>query len=319
MAKTEVEDTKPPLSKRMITYVIDLGIIGMMAVIIFAVANIITKNSSGYKALDNQITEIKNDSGLYIDGVDIISYTKNESHFTSYETRKNYLSSHIDSFYVNTNFFTSEKSTKTISEYNKRKLEAKSGETPLFVYHEGVISENAVEPEKLYNFYSTEINDNSYSFLLYNNNYSSLMKASFWIVVAEIVISSTIMYSIVYLLFPLVIFKRGRQTPGMKLMKIGLISYHAVNVSSGVYVGRFFFCLIICFYLNFIAFLIPAIVSISMTFLGKTSPSLPNYIFNDYFVDIKNQDIYLDEVERRMSSESVNKSSIENKDFVIKQ
>ena len=316
--KIEIEYTKAKLSKRFVTYVIDLGLIGTFAVILFALTNLVTKNTEAYKNLENNISEIRNESGLYIDGVDIITYTKDENNFSSYEDRKNFLSNHIDSFYVNPSFFTNELSASTIKEYNTRKLNAKGDNNiPLFVSIEGQIKERPVAPEQLYNFYSEEISSYSYSYLFYNAQYVNLIKASFWTVTIEVVICATLMFSIVYLLFPAVIFKRGRQTPGMKMMKIGLINYHAVNVKTGVYIGQFFFILLVMFYLSFFAFLIPAIVSISMTFIGKTSPSLASYVFNNYFVDVKNQDIYLDEVERTFAQEKVNEASIENKDLKI--
>ena len=76
--------------------------------------------------------------------------------------------------------------------------------------------------------------------------------------------------------------------------------------------------LVFFFYLDIFAFLIPAIVSISMTFLSKTNSSLANYVFNDYMVDTTNKKIYYDAFERNMAEERLKKASIENKDFIIK-
>ena len=67
------------------------------------------------------------------------------------------------------------------------------------------------ELDEIYNFYSSEISDYSYSYLFYNLDYTNLIKASFWVVTIEILICATLMFFIQYFLFPVFIFKRGRQ------------------------------------------------------------------------------------------------------------
>ena len=53
-------------------------------------------------------------------------------------------------------------------------------------------------------------------------------------------------------------------------------------------------------------------------FLTKTNQGLTNYVFNDYFVDVTNQHIYLDEGERQSSKTNLENMSIENKDLLLK-
>ena len=76
--------------------------------------------------------------------------------------------------------------------------------------------------------------------------------------------------------------------------------------------------LIIFVYLNFFAFLIPSILSISMMFLSKSSSSLVNYVFNDYMVDVTNQKIYYNALELEEAKFTLQKASIENKEFKLK-
>ena len=120
------------------------------------------------------------------------------------------------------------------------------------------------------------------------------------------------------MVLPLTCFKRGRQTIGMKLEKIGLISVKAVNVGVGKFVGRFVFNYFVFFILDFVGFLIPAIVSVTMMYVNKTNSNLTNYVFNDYAVDVADKTIYLNALEREESEFKLQEISIENKDFTLK-
>ena len=55
-----------------------------------------------------------------------------------------------------------------------------------------------------------------------------------------------------------------------------------------------------------------------MMYVNKTNSNLPNYVFNDYAVDVDNQTIYLNALERAESEFKLQEISIENKDFTIK-
>ena len=104
----------------------------------------------------------------------------------------------------------------------------------------------------------------------------------------------------------------------MKMEKIGIISIHADNVTTGKFVGRFFFNYFVFFILDFVGFLIPAIVSITMMFVTKSNSNLTNYVFNDYAVDITDKTIYLNSLERDEAEFKLQEISLENKDFTLK-
>ena len=104
----------------------------------------------------------------------------------------------------------------------------------------------------------------------------------------------------------------------MKIENVGLVSIKAVNITVGKYIGRFVFNYFVFFILNFVGFLIPSIVSITMMFVNKTNSNLPNYVFNDYAVDVTDQRIYLNSLERAESEFKLQEISIENKDFTLK-
>ena len=88
----EVVYKKAKLSKRMFAHFIDIGLFFLATVITFSIVNMIVTHSGWFKSKDNRLTEIKNESGLFEDGVNVISYVdelKNDDDSPySYEQRK---------------------------------------------------------------------------------------------------------------------------------------------------------------------------------------------------------------------------------------
>ena len=314
--KIEVVYKKAKLGKRMFGYFIDISLLFLTSFILFSIINIPVTHSGWYKSKNNELVQLKNDSKLYVNGINIVDYVADDTEFSSYEEKKSYLSVSIDEFYKNTTYFKDLDKIKT--EYEVRKLQAKKNGTNLFVVSGDEVVENAVSAEYLYNFYIDEVSNYSLGYLFRNAKYFYLTRFSFLVSAVEFAILFTLSFLIYFLVLPLTCFKRGRQTIGMKLAKVGIISVHALNVSSGKFIGRFIFNYIVFFPLNFVGFLLPSIVSISMMYLNKTNSNLTNYVFNDYAVDVSDKLIYLNSLERAESEFKLQEISIENKDFTLK-
>ena len=314
--KIEVVYKKAKLGKRMLAYFIDIGLLIMSTLIMLSIINIPITSSPWYKSKEAELVQLRNDSGLYENGINIVDYVSTNSDYSSYEEKKNFLSERIDNFYKNTTYFNDLEKIK--NDYETRKLEAKKDGVNLFVKEDGEVKENAVSPELLYNFYMDETQNYTYAYLMRNANYFYLTRFSFLVTVVEFISLFTLFFVVYFLILPLTCFKRGRQTIGMKLEKNGLISVKAVNISTGKYVGRFVFNYFVFFILNFVGFLIPSIVSVTMMYVNKTNSNLPNYVFNDYAVDVTDKTIYLNALERAESEFKLQEISIENKDFTIK-
>ena len=314
--KIEVVYKKAKLGKRMLAYFIDIGLLLISTFIMLSIINIPITHSAWYKSKENELTEIRNETGLYINGINFVDYVSSSSDYPSYEEKKDFLSSHIDTFYKNTTYFNDLNKIK--NEYESRKLKAKKNGVDLFVSQDGQVVENAVSAEWLYDFYVNETENYTFGFLMRNTNYFYLTRFSFLVTVVEFVSMFTFFFIVFFLVLPLTCFKRGRQTIGMKLEKIGLISVKAVNVGVGKFVGRFVFNYFVFFILDFVGFLIPAIVSVTMMYVNKTNSNLTNYVFNDYAVDVADKTIYLNALEREESEFKLQEISIENKDFTLK-
>ena len=314
--KKEVVYKKAKLGKRMLAYFIDVGLLIMTTLIMLSIINIPITNSNWYKSKQDELIQLRNDSGIYEDGINIVDYTADNSRFDSYEKKNEFLSMHIDAFYRDTTYFNDLNKIK--NEYESRKINAKKDGVNLFVQDDGKVVENAVSPEWLYDFYVEEIQNYTLAYLMRNTNYFYLTRFSFLVTVVEFVSLFTLFFTVYFLILPLTCFKRGRQTIGMKLEKIGIISVKAVNVTTGKYIGRFVFNYFVFFILDFVGFLIPAVVSITMMYVNKTNSNLTNYVFNDYAVDAADKTIYLNALEREESEFKLQEISLENKDFTLK-
>ena len=308
----EVVYTKAKLGKRLIAHFFDISILAICVAFGVTISNQVVTSTGLYKQKEAAIAQIRNDSGLYVDNTDIVTYA--ETHGADNVEKKEIVRDHINLFYHNSTYFADE---TIINQYNERK----KARTDIFVineFDEPVEKSDAGYAAALYEFYKSEYNNISLGFLLRNTTYFYLVRYQFWSVLIQTISLITLFFTIFYLIFPLFIFKRGRQTIGMKLEKIGLISVRADNIQTGVYIGRFFFMYFIFIPINFVSFGIPSIISISMSYFSKRNCSLPNYVFNDYMVDVSNQQIYLNAYEREESLIKLQQISIENKDLRLK-
>ena len=314
--KIEVVYVKAKLGKRLFAHFIDLSILFLATMIFFTITNVIVTHSGFYLYKEEQLTQMRNESKMYEKGVVITTYVQNDELYPSYAAKKDELSSRIDEFYQNPTYIISE---DTVKDYNKRKLEAVDNNIHLFVVEDSKIVENNVVSHKvLYNFYVNEIDNYALANLFHSSDYFYLVSFNFLTSAIQVAILLFVNFVVLYLILPTTCFKRGRQTIGMKLEKIGLINVRAENLSLGVYIGRFWFMFIIFIPINFVSFLIPTFVSVGMMYFTQTNSSLVNYVFNDYMVDVTNQMIYYNALEREESGYRLEKMSIENKDLRLK-
>lgn len=103
-----------------------------------------------------------------------------------------------------------------------------------------------------------------------------------------------------FLLVPL-LFRRTRQTLGMKLTRIGLLGADGLALGNSRVVVRFLFLFLVEVVLSLLSFLLPLFVSFGMMLFSKTHQSLHDYVCNTYCVSLEDATIYLDKAEYRLS------------------
>lgn len=310
-SKTEVVYTKAKPGRRMLAHIMDIGIFLFTAIMLFTVSNLVVKNSSSYIRSMERLAQVKNESGIFTDNIVISTYVEDNAKFPNITDKNEYLRKGIDYFYHNPTYF--DDISKQMEVYDKRRLDSS-----LFEEKDGQVVEKKVLVNQLYAFYKSEVDDRAVVLLLNNLEYVSLSRISFIAALIEIIISATLSFIIFYYIFPAFIFRRGRQTIGMKLSKVGLITIHAVNETLGIYTLRAVFMFFVFIPINFVSFMIPTFISITMMYVNKTNSSLVNYVFNDYMVDVTAQDIYLNDLERIEAQESLKQASLENRDYRLK-
>lgn len=315
--KTEVVYTKAPVGKRMYAHLIDVLIFIFTGIILFTISNISIKNFSFYKQNAIDLHNLREDSCLYVDDQIITTYVQDDEKFPNTEDKKDELRWRILEFYNNPTYFSDV--SEQMAKYDKRRLDALNESTHLFIRNdEGIVVENTVEAQLLYDFYVAEVSDYSIIALYQNSEYIWLLRFSFIATVVQIVIASFISFAIYYVILPTTVFRRGRQTIGMKLNKIAIISIHAVNETLPIYLLRSLFMYIVFVPVNVASFLVPTFISLGMMHFTQTNSSLVNYIFNDYIVDIKDQDIYLNDLERIDALNNIGTVSLKNKEIELK-
>lgn len=194
---------------------------------------------------------------------------------------------------------------KDISIYNDYKKEAiysfNDEETNLFVKENDVYIRNSAlnnsdYDNTYYEFYSNLIKEKAPGYLFKSKAYRNNLKTQIIQNVLLFYLSLFLASTIVYYIIPLFL-KRGRKTFGMKMTSIALVDVRGLSVTLKRFTLRYLFFFFIVLTLSLVSFLIPILISITMSFISKSGQSLTDYVLNTYKVDSSTNSIYLDEIE----------------------
>ena len=137
-------------------------------------------------------------------------------------------------------------------------------------------------------------------YLFQNEDYASSSKAIILIYTFSIIGDFLFAILVFFLIVPL-LFGKTKQTLGMKMTHLALVSADGLALSTGRFLGRFLFLFLIEVVLSLASFLIPFFVSLGMMVLSKTHQSLHDYVLNTYCIFLDKGEIYKDEAEYRLS------------------
>ena len=318
MMNKELEYNKAKIYKRFFAAFIDLFCVFLMTFILFSLTNMVLPHIESYSSLVEKRNNLLDESHLYDENYLVITdVITDEKEFPTFNSKKDYLSEHIEEFYNSSLYFDDLSEIK--EEYDKRRIEYRYNGIKLFDYNENnEIIELNVSPEYLTNFYIEEVNNYCLKYLFNNIDYVETTRIISLVSILNFACWLILMVTLFYLVFPLWIFKRGRLTIGKRIFSIGLIDGNALNITNSKYILRFLFILFIMFILSFFSFLLPIFVSIGMMLISKRQQDLVDYIFNNYVVDIKDSEIYLDYLEYLDKNNIDKKLSIETKDLNLK-
>lgn len=311
----ELEYDKPKLYKRYMAFFVDAILTSILGMLLFALSGFISSNVKSYKDIVTTREEIQISSSLYTsEGESVLIYTENVD--MTYLDKKNYLSSCIESFYHNDDFFTID---DYYSAYQERKKEYQNDDGKnIFILKDNLYVEDTSYLDKdFYDFYYKEIEKYCTGYMFLNQTYKELSSKLTILYVILLVISFMISFLVFFFIMPLIL-KRGRRTIGMYLFKIGLINASALNLDVKQYLIRSLFVFFIGFVLDIVTVFVPLLVSTTMMHLSKTGQDFFDYMSLSYVVDISKKDIYMNYEEYEKGVIIHQKSLLEDNDYELK-
>lgn len=309
----DVEYSSPKLYKRYFATIIDLFLVAIIGMLFLALSSLIVSNVPAFKDMVSSRDTMQVESGLYTEDNQLYTlYYKDNTDYTTLE-KKEKLSSILDSFYSNTDYFSDDRYYQS---YQNRKKDATYNGESIFVEQNGVYIESSFSDDVYYSFYESELNHYAVSALSLNETYYRYTVSIFFAFVIELLVSFSLSFTVAFLVIPLIL-KRGHKTLGMYLFHISFISADAINLKTKKYVARFFLVYGIGFLLDIVTVFIPLIVSMFMMHLSKAHQDFFDYVTNTYVVDTLKKDVYLDESEYLRRQKMSQEASIENNDLHI--
>lgn len=328
-----LEYPKAPMSKRMISILLDFVCVALVGLGCFVLVRLAMENSSWYNSAYESYMSICEQSHLYYDVENseglttMLTYVENATDedgnalYTT-EEQNDELEECLTHFYNSTGdlFFSISESDEEYSSYSSwRETRASYGDVNLgygaYVYYNQkigtsaytydgtsyfllntsgeIVVNSALDAEALHNFY-VSASDQAQSYLANNDTYVEAARTLLVIVnFVAIPISLFTSCLIFYFLIPLIFFRRGYQTLGMRPFHLYLLNAHAISPSFRAFLGRTLILFFVEIVGSLVTFGIPLIVSFSMLAFRKDGQCLHDYLSGTYMVDAADQSVYV--------------------------
>lgn len=217
----------------------------------------------------------------------------------------------LTSFYSDSLFFDGSTGTERYLEY-KDQARLPDGQK-MFENGKRVLVNDDYD-EDYYSFYK-DCFEVARGYLSQNGSYRKANQTIFFSYTFSIVGTLLFPFPFFFLLVPL-LFRRTRQTFGMRLCRIALVDGNGLALSNGKTVGRFLFLFLVEIVLSLFSFLVPLFVSVGMVLLSKTHQTLHDYVFNTYAISSDKATIYLDRADYLLSKKETKPSlSLEDREY----
>lgn len=302
-APITLEYYKAPLGKRMFAFFFDLLLLALVALAFFAGARAILENSESYRSAFSTYVSVSTDSGLYVyketddNLIQITTYYSSETYAIQNQKEEEAL----QKFYAMDEFFPDKDGAEIYAKQKMGDGRIGAGDNlSYFVLNEKseIVANPAYSDEKMHSFYLDAVNTGAQYF----NNVDAYVSASktLSLGINFIIIPSSIALS--FLLFeflvPLLFYRRGWQTFGMKIFSLSLVTAEAISPRFKVFLLRFLWMFFIELLLSMVTFGVPLFVSFSMLAFRKDGQAFHDYMSGTYMVDSSEQSIYLSSSER---------------------
>jgi hypothetical protein len=322
--KIVIDYERPKLHRRVLAVIIDLIIFMFIFLTAFISVRAIMGTTTRYSDAMDNVETVRLDSGVYFEddsGIlyDVVTLYDDDEDLSDSQ-KQAYYTNAIDSFieYVETEI-DEETAQEVLDDYYAYLLDEDLTYDGVPYFIEGVDGVPVENPECTASI--AEYNDNVYIdyidynvqtylnslFEQYNDDVQYLFAILFYL---ELPISAIIGGILVFYV-PGLFFKRGRQTLGRALYRIGLVDSNYLGVKFGRYTANWAISYLLIFILSFLTLGIPLIISFSLMAFSKKKQTFSEYMLGIQEVSVEKQMIYYSKGEIRAESLPTNKHAVD--------
>ena len=302
--KIELEYYKAPMSKRTFAFFFDFICMAILALGFFVAGRSILEGSEFYTSAFDTYVTLSRDSHLYVyEEADDHLVTITEYASVTFDEKKeeqvSFLEERLSAFYVEDPLSIFDGHGQDV--YNAHKVGEsailRENKLPYFALNSASIPEAIVSSEELLPFYQEamllaqgHLGDSDE----YATASQTLSKAyNLYIIPSSIALS----FIVFEFLVPLIFFRRGYATLGMKTFKLALLTSGAVSPKFPRFLGRFAWMLIVEVLASMMTFGVPLFLNVGMAFIRKDGQALHDYMAGTYMVDASDQSVYFSKEE----------------------
>lgn len=329
-----VEYELPKFWHRVMGNFIDFLIFVLLFFILFIPTNSIVINTPSYKKADAEVTEYREDCGLFMYSTTRRIYELYPTWYdynndTAYPSRVIGCKTAIGKFqdYVRSQLG-DQTADKVVQDYKTARLSTQTSYkgVKLFVEDGGevidnpaidvVIAANNESKAKVYYdvFYNIYIlqNANGYLITLFPSYYHSMKVMSNFLFFCEFPIAYSLAAILTYFV-PGLFLRRGRCSLGKMLFKIGHVDGRTLSPSFPRYLSRFAILFFAELILSLFTFGIPFIISFTMMAFTKKKQGFPDYLLNLTEIDTSKAKIYYTRYEAALDASKAHKDPVKFK------
>lgn len=320
--KIKIDYDRPKMHRKILATTVDLVVFIFVFLTLFVSVRAIIQTTTRFDSAIENIRNVRSDSGVYIttddSEKDVVSYFTDNADYSESQKQNKYTNA-IEDFieYVQVELG-DESATEIENNYYTYRLDTEltyEGETYFILDSENNVVENpdctadiATYNENVYEPY-LDSNVQGYLnslFPQYNSDVKYLFNILFYI---ELPISFIIGGVLVFYV-PGLFFKRGRQTLGRALYRIGLVNKDYLAVPLGRYTAQWAIHFFWVFLLSFFTLGIPLIVSFSLMVFSKNKQTFSEYMLSIQEVSLEKSKIYYSRAEIQGETISKNKHAV---------
>lgn len=275
--------------KRILAFIVDIFFIVISTLILVASCLAIFYSTPSYNRAINTENNLKEESGLYINNLDIVTYL-DSTDLTTLEKAKE-IDNALTNFYLNDYFFIND---EAFNSFINRKIDYKYENKNMFILIDGIVefASNGIPDTEYYLFFNEEIN--KYALYELRNNDIYAREAYFISLVTLIIIIVSFIFTSLIFFFIIPIFsKRNRSTLGMKIFKLGLISASNYTLTTKEFIFRFLFFFIIEYIFGILSFFLISIISLAYMLLSNKEEPFHDAIIDSKMIKLEDTPIFL--------------------------